>query len=305
MKKFSMISLITAGVLFALGLGLVIVGGVTGGVRLIVDSSVNGIFSLLDELGGIVNILPEDFIPEDVNVDYNEAYPIFQGGNVSNMQVCARDEVTDITICIMSGDFDIVSSGTDYFGVEWEGTGRFQYYVEDGTLYVLSTENIGDATVYVPEDMVCESYTLAVAAGNVDAEEIRAEEVSLYIGMSDVFIDTLEADSLTLEAGASRVEIWEGSVAGCAVNYNACDIEYNGTFSGDVEMTGSEGNLDLVLWGDSDQFNYFISSAMGNVDIPGYHVVGFAQNKTIDNGAGKDMTLTSSMGNIKIDFTVE
>lgn len=306
MKKFAMISLITAGVMFALGLGLLTIGGVTGGIQLIADFSVNGVESLVEKFGGIVNVVPENFIPEEVKAEYNEAYPIIQGGSVNNMQICTRDEVTDVKICIMSGDLEIESvGGTDYFGVDWEGLGRFQYYVEDGTLYVISTENFGDTTVFVPEDMICESYTIAAAASNIDADVIKAEEVLFYIGMSEVSIDTLEADSLTMEAGKCNFEIEKGNVGECVMTYDTSDIGYSGSFSGNVEVTGSMGNLEFELWGDSDQYNYFIHSTMGSVDMPGYHVVGFTQNKTVDNNAGKDMTLTSSMGNIEVDFMVE
>lgn len=301
MKKFAKISLITAGVMFALGLGLFIGGGVTGGIKLIEDFSVDGAESLLRIFGGI----PENVIPEEVKkAEYNEAYPIVQGGSVNNMQICTRDEVTDMKICVMSGDLEIKSvGGTDYFGVDWEGMGRFQYYVEDGTLYVIST--IGDTTVYVPEDMVCESYTLAAAAGNVDADVIKAEEASLYFGVSEVSIDTLEADGLTLEAGKCSFKIAQGNVGECSMTYDASDIGYSGSISGNVVVTGSMGNLEFELWGDSDQYNYSINSTMGSVDMPGYHVVGLTQNKTVDNNAGKDMTITSSMGSIEVNFMVE
>lgn len=305
MKKFACISLITAAVMFVLGWGFLITGGVMGGVRLIKEFTVENIFSLWDGFSGIIKNLPEEFIPEEVNIDYNEEYPILQGGNVSNMQICGRDEVTDIKIYIMSGDLEIKNGGTDYFGVDWEGVGRFQYYVEDETLYVISTENFGDTTVYVPKDMTYESCTLAAAAGNVSIEEMKAEEIFMYIGMSDVGIDFLESDSFLLEIGKSSFEIASGDVGTCVMTYDTSDIGYYGSISGNVEVTGSMGNLELELLGDSDQYNYLIQSTMGSVDIPGYHVVGLTQNKMIDNSAGKDMTLTSSMGNIEVDFMVE
>ncbi len=306
MKKFAMISLITAGVMFALGLALFIGGSVTGGIKLMEDFSVNGVESLMENVVGIINVVPENLIPEEVKAEYNEAYPIVQGGSVNNMQICTRDEVTDVKICVMNGDLEIESiDGTDYFGVDWEGMGRFQYYVEDGTLYVMSTENFGDTTVYVPEDTICESYTIAAAAGNVDADVIKAEEVLFYIGMSEVSIDVLEADSLMLEAGECSFEIAGGNVGDCSMTYDASDIDYSGSISGNVEVTGSMGNLEFELLGDSDQYNYFIHSTMGSVDMPGYHVVGLTQNKNIDNNAGKDMTITSSMGSIEVNFMVE
>lgn len=302
MKKFTLISLITAGVMFVLGWGLLITGGVMGGVSLIKEFVTGNVFSLLGDLHGILDGFSEEFIPEEVNIDYNAAYPILEGGGVTNLQVCGRDEVTDMKIYIMSGDLDVQNSGTDDFGVDWEGVGKFQYYVEDGTLYVISTENFGDTTVYVPEDMVYESCTLAAAAGDVFIEEMKAEEVSVYVGMSDVDIEMLETQNLILEAGKSDLQITEGNVGELTLTYDTSNIWYFGSISGNVEVTGSMGNLEMALWGDSDQYNYFIHSTLGSIDIPGYHVVGLTQNKNINNNAGKDMTITSSMGNIGLEF---
>lgn len=305
MKKFAKISLITAAVMFVLGWGLLITGGVMGGVTLIKEFAVHGFSYLRKGLFEIVESVPLDLIPEEVNINYNEAYPTIQGENVSNMQICGRDEVTDMKIYMMSGELSVKNCTTDDFGVDWEGVGKFQYYVEDGTLYVISTENFGNVTLYVPEDMNFESCTLAAAACNVDIDTIKAGDVSMYFGASEVSIDLLEADGFTLESGKSSFEIAKGTIGDCVIEYDTGDIGYSGSILGNAEVTGSMGNLEMELWGDSDQFNYFIHSSMGSVDMPGYDVVGWTQNKIIDNSAGKDMTINSSMGNIEINFMVE
>lgn len=305
MKKFACISLITAAVMFVLGWGLLITGGVMGGVTLIKEFAVHGFSYLREGLFEIVESVPLDLIPEEVNINYNEAYPTIQGENVSNMQICGRDEVTDMKIYMMSGELSVKNCTTDDFGVDWEGVGKFQYYVEDGTLYVISTENFGNVTLYVPVDMNFESCTLAAAASNVDIDTIKAGDVSMYFGASEVSIDLLEADGFTLEAGKSSFEIAKGTIGDCVIEYDTGDIGYSGSILGNAEVTGSMGNLEMELWGDSDQFNYFIHSSMGSVDMPGYDVVGWTQNKIIDNSAGKDMTINSSMGNIEINFMVE
>lgn len=305
MKKFAKISLITAAAMFALGWILLISGGLMGGITLIKEFAVHGFSALREGLFEIVENVPIDFIPEEVNVDYNEAYPIMEGAAVSNMLVCGRDEVTDMKIYMMSGELSVKNCTADDFGVDWEGVGRFQYYVEDGILYVISTENFGDLTLYVPEDISFDSCTLAAAAGNIDIDEIKAREVSMYFGASEVNIDLLEADIFTLEAGKSSVDIAGGTVGECVMKYDAGNIGFTGSILGNAEVTGSMGNLELELHGDSEQFNYFISSSMGSIDMSGYDVVGWVQNKTIDNSAGKDMTINSSMGNIEIDFMVE
>lgn len=305
MKKFAKISLITAAVMFVLGWGLLITGGVMGGVTLIKEFAVHGFSYLREGLFEIVESVPLDLIPEEVNINYNEAYPTIQGENVSNMQICGRDEVTDMKIYMMSGELSVKNCTTDDFGVDWEGVGKFQYYVEDGTLYVISTENFGNVTLYVPVDMNFESCTLAAAASNVDIDTIKAGDVSMYFGASEVSIDLLEADGFTLESGKSSFEIAKGTIGDCVIEYDTGDIGYSGSILGNAEVTGSMGNLEMELWGDSDQFNYFIHSSMGSVDMPGYDVVGWTQNKIIDNSAGKDMTINSSMGNIEINFMVE
>lgn len=305
MKKFAKISLITAAVMFVLGWGLLITGGVMGGVTLIKEFAVHGFSYLRKGLFEIVESVPLDLIPEEVNINYNEAYPTIQGENVSNMQICGRDEVTDMKIYMMSGELSVKNCTTDDFGVDWEGVGKFQYYVEDGTLYVISTENFGNVTLYVPVDMNFESCTLAAAASNVDIDTIKAGDVSMYFGASEVSIDLLEADGFTLESGKSSFEIAKGTIGDCVIEYDTGDIGYSGSILGNAEVTGSMGNLEMELWGDSDQFNYFIHSSMGSVDMPGYDVVGWTQNKIIDNSAGKDMTINSSMGNIEINFMVE
>lgn len=305
MKKFACISLITAAVMFVLGWGLLITGGVMGGVTLIKEFAVHGFSYLREGLFEIVESVPLDLIPEEVNINYNEAYPTIQGENVSNMQICGRDEVTDMKIYMMSGELSVKNCTTDDFGVDWEGVGKFQYYVEDGTLYVISTENFGNVTLYVPVDMNFESCTLAAAASNVDIDTIKAGDVSMYFGASEVSIDLLEADGFTLESGKSSFEIAKGTIGDCVIEYDTGDIGYSGSILGNAEVTGSMGNLEMELWGDSDQFNYFIHSSMGSVDMPGYDVVGWTQNKIIDNSAGKDMTINSSMGNIEINFMVE
>lgn len=305
MKKFAKISLITAAVMFVLGWGLLITGGVMGGVTLIKEFAVHGFSYLRKGLFEIVESVPLDLIPEEVNINYNEAYPTIQGENVSNMQICGRDEVTDMKIYMMSGELSVKNCTTDDFGVDWEGVGKFQYYVEDGTLYVISTETFGNVTLYVPVDMNFESCTLAAAASNVDIDTIKAGDVSMYFGASEVSIDLLEADGFTLESGKSSFEIAKGTIGDCVIEYDTGDIGYSGSILGNAEVTGSMGNLEMELWGDSDQFNYFIHSSMGSVDMPGYDVVGWTQNKIIDNSAGKDMTINSSMGNIEINFMVE
>ncbi|MDE6712985.1 MAG: DUF4097 domain-containing protein, partial [Lachnospiraceae bacterium] len=153
------------------------------------------------------------------------------------------------------------------------------------------------------EDLEIKTYQLSAAAGDVDVESIKAEETMLYLGACDMTVGQLETDNLKIETGACSLDILDGTVGNMDASYSASEITYQGHITGDADFRGSMGDLELTIYGDSDQFNYHINSALGNVDIPGCHVAGWSQNTTVNNSASKEMSITSSMGNVEVIFS--
>lgn len=144
-----------------------------------------------------------------------------------------------------------------------------------------------------------------VAAGEVTINTpVRAEETIINLGACNAVIDTLETDSLEVESGACNLEIQKGSVSDCNINYSASEISYTGNITGDVELTGSMGNITLMLNGVSSQFDYDIKSSWGSIDIPGVNMVGWSQ-KTIDNNALQNMKINASMSNLMVEYYID
>lgn len=302
MKKFAIGSLITAGVMMALGVILAIVGTAVGGKRIIEEGAVN----LLNKVSYVVDgSLGSTFCLDNMTVSFNEAYPVVDTGSISDFEIAVGSEITDVEIYMAKGNLEITESDTDQVGIERDGLGRFQYYVEDGTLYVLAATDCGDVSLYLPKEITYEQYKLVVAAGEVTINTpVRAEETIINLGACNAVIDTLETDNLEVESGACNLEIQKGSVSDCNINYSASEISYTGNIAGDVELTGSMGNITLMLNGVSSQFDYDIKSSWGSIDIPGVNMVGWSQ-KTIDNNALQNMKINASMSNLMVEYYID
>lgn len=311
MKKFTIISLITSGIMLFLGAMLVIIGVTAGGARIIRNFIFDGTMSVLDNLHIGWDYVRQEMsvrfpegIMDEFTVSYNEAYPVYTIGGFSAPLAVSANEVTDIEIYMTKGDLDIMESDEDEIGIELGGVGRFQYYVEDQTLYVIAVDDLGELTIFLPEDLEIKTYRLAAAAGNINVESVKAEETSFYLGACDVTVGQLETDLLKMETGACNLDIMDGTVGNIDAVYSAGEITYQGEITGDAVFMGSMGNLVLTLYGDSDQFNYYINSQLGNVDVPGYHITGWTKNAVVDNSASKDLSVTSSMGNVEVIFAI-
>lgn len=311
MKKFTIVSLITSAVMLFLGIIMVIIGVTAGGIRIIRSFIFDETRTIFDHLNTGWNIVQQElgfgfstgFMGDHFTVSYNDNYSVYTTGRYTDPLAVSANEVTDIEIYMTAGDLDVVESDADDIGIEWNGVGKFQYYVEDHTLYVISMDDLGDLTISLPEDLEIKTYQLSAAAGDVDVESIKAEETMLYLGACDMTVGHLETDNLKIETGACSLDILNGTVGNMDASYSASGITYQGHITGDADFRGSMGDLELTIYGDSDQFNYHINSALGNVDIPGCHVAGWSQNTTVNNSASKEMSITSSMGNVEVIFS--
>lgn len=119
MKKFAIGSLITAGVMMALGVILAIIGTAVGGKRIIEE----GVDNLLNKVSYVVGgSLGSTFSLDNMTVSFNEAYPVVDTGSISDFEIAVGSEITDVEIYMAKGNLEIrkairiksVSSGTDW-----------------------------------------------------------------------------------------------------------------------------------------------------------------------------------------------
>lgn len=265
---------------------------------------------VMDELGQVNYEIEEQvFFDEEHEVrsgDVGRYSPgsLVRGGSATEGGIgCITMEVGGYSV-----EFEPSEDGDFY--IEASGTEKFQSYVEDDTLYVRAvrstgttgSDGIGTITLYVPQDAVlqeveielgagilnlgklaADTIDLEVGAGQITGEEVRAHKAELKVGMGEITLSGLNVEELSAEAGMGELKI-KGDIAGKA------------------ELECAMGNIDIKLAGAEQDFNYDIRGAMGKVVIGQQEYSNMTQEKTIKNGAAKNIDVECAVGSVTIAF---
>lgn len=319
MKKFMKVCGITALIFLMLGIVLAVAAGtakgrtainqvletVTGG-RVTVDFS--GLVNWgLRFRGNVTDSLPE--LDYDINEagSMNPDYTVMEG---DVEKFCLGEDVKRLEVEAGGCRFIMRASGDSSFYAEASKVGKFQAYLENGTLYVRATTssrqwnswNNVKVTLYVPEGYHYENVKIDLGAGSMEFEELDADKVSLGVGAGQITASGLKTADLTTEAGAGRIELREADVGKLKLEVGMGEISVEGNISGSAEVNCAMGNVEMKLAGSQKDFNYRLVGAMGNIDLGQEHYSGLAMSKDIDNGAARDMKVECEAGNITITF---
>lgn len=232
---------------------------------------------------------------------------------------------------IMSGDVELYSPGSgirnlemqvggcnvvtqtskdDRIYLEAKGMRKFQGYVEGDTLYVLGTVKSGltwfdeesKVTLYLPDGYTFDEVEIDMGAGALDIDKLSAAEVSLEVGAGRITLGSVEVQELTANVGAGQIELKDMAVKKLDVEVGMGEFTAQGSLEGDAQVECSMGNVEMKLDGRKEDFNYQIEGAMGSIQLDKEDMGGFAQERTVDNGAAKSMKIECSMGNITVKF---
>jgi len=113
----------------------------------------------------------------------------------------------------------------------------------------------------------------------------------------------VEASEADISVGAGQIQIHDMEVGEFFAEIGMGELIARGDVAYGAELECSMGNIELTLEGSQSDFNYQIESAMGTMELGGQSFGGFASERRIDNGAGKEIEVDCSMGNITISFT--
>lgn len=320
MKKFMKGCAVTALILVVLGLALAAIGGtakggavisqavetVTGGrVRINLGNWANWGITVGDRFKESL-----DEVDYDINdsIGFSSRYDV-QKGDIEKYRL--EGTVTNLEIEAGGCSFRVESSGDDYFYVEAENAGKFQAYVESGTLYISTTTGVGTwselsgskITLYVPENYSYKEAEIDLGAGILEFPGLKAEEASLDVGAGQIVADSVEVGKLEVNVGMGQIELTNMVVTDLEAEVGMGELIAKGAVEGSIEAECSMGNLELWIEGSQEDFNYELSGAMGSLTLGSESYSGLAHEKKIDNGAGKKMEIECSMGNVTIKFT--
>lgn len=238
---------------------------------------------------------------------FNNKYEI-QKGDVKKYRL--EGMVTELDIEAGGCSFRVKESEDEYFYVEAQNIGKLQAYVESGTLYIITTTNekkwseLSDSkvTLYAPAGYRYDEVEAELGAGVMDFPRLCAAKASLEVGAGQIVLSEIEVEELSISVGAGQVRLTDMDVSELEAEVSVGELVAKGAVRRSVDAECSMGNIELRLAGKQKDFNYELSGAMGNVTLGSESYIGFATERTIDNGAEKRIEVECSMGNITIKF---
>lgn len=249
------------------------------------------------------------------NMGFDDSHEV-KKGDVEKYRL--EGSVENLDVQVGGCAFQVKTSEDDSFYIETKNTRKFQAYIEDGTLHIISTtgsvkdwNELRDVriTLYVPAGSSYRRAELEMGAGSLTYPSLQADSASVNVGAGGIELQSAQVKELEIEVGAGQAEVTDMQVTKLDVTVGMGEFLGDGVIDGNVKMDCSMGNLELRVTGRQEDFNYEIEGALGNISLEGESGTqsfgGFAQERSIDNGADKEMEISCSMGNIAIRFQEE
>lgn len=321
MKKFAKGSLLTAGILAALGCVLCLISALAGGRSFTYWARNDE--RVMESLDRVANRLNDAFSgfhffcdwhfyydgenPKDLTVNNDTA-----GGNAWEAQQ-SLDGVRELNLILGAGSLVLKEkdSSDGMIDIYVQGKGECDYKIKDGTLYVEGfkgiktlgseiSENI--ITLVIPKGTSFEEMDIEVGAGTMEATGVAALEIDASIGAGELVLSKVESQELSVEVGAGRMEAANMVSKDVSITVSMGEGIYEGTISGNAEVECDMGNVEFSLKDSQDAFNYDVECGMGSIEIGGTGFTGLGREQRMNNHASKEFEVNCNLGNINISF---
>ena len=133
-------------------------------------------------------------------------------------------------------------------------------------------------------------------------EGLNADEASLEAGAGRIVANSPRIKTLDISIGAGSIELTDMEIGRLEAEVGMGEFLADGSLDKSANVNCSMGNVEMIIDGSEEDFNYYLDGAMGNISVGDASFSGFSQEKKIDNKAHKDMEIECSMGNISISF---
>lgn len=279
MNKFTKGCLLVTAFLLVVGLLVGGIGFALGGMKMVRDMAWAGDFSW-----GHNGYFPY-IVGNNDSWDWeNEGFSYAK--SFEDDEVAEKDEIDSLDIEMGKGALYIHESDSDFFQVK-VNNGYFRYEVKDATLVIEAFKGRVDhnstVDLYIPAGKTFREADLKVGAALMEANELRADEISLQVGAGEATINKAEAERLDLDIAVGTLVI-------------------NAAVSGDIEADCGVGTLEMYLDGREEDFNYSIGGGLSNISVGMRSISGMGVDDYINNEADKVMNLKCGLGNLSVEF---
>ena len=294
MKKSTKFFVIGGLICLLTGLAIMLITGLAGGVGMMQEIATNYKF-------GRVRL-----------VSYGETAEIEDGdfARFSGMKEISvsENQITSVKIVADEGEIEILQGNGDCIGIS-AGSYGVDYAVSDGRLVIRNESDwIFDGEeiiVYLPRDMTFELVELSVGGGEIDADYLDADQISVKVGGGEVSIERLNAKELDANVGAGEISVERGYVEGdVMIDVGVGEASFGGFAGGSASLQCGMG--ELSFYGENMEqtaYNYEMSCGAGEIRLNGSSYSGVGLHKRIDNGASRSVDIDCGMGEIEVSLS--
>lgn len=195
-------------------------------------------------------------------------------------------DLKNVDLTIEENDSD------DQVRIQIENSGKNDISVKNnsGTLEIKdhrskigkTTKNI-DVALDIPADLELEDVLVELGVGDVEIEKLLVKyTLNMKLGTGDVEIEQLSSGTLDVSCGVGNLEIEKLMLEGSA------------------SIEGGVGDTRIGMLANENDFNYEISTGVGNVRIFDSEFHGLGGAKKISNGSDKEIVIHSGVGDMEI-----
>lgn len=321
MNKFFKYGFMAAGISMAVGILFALISTVIGGKIFLSNSKWIlgrlkniGVLDAIDDWsvshhGGWQIGWHEDNAPTElkINGEIKDYMTIGEPGEI------AAAGIKNLELTLGAGQFFVrekdVADGV--ISITVQGVGDCDYYTDVDTLYVegfrgkhfmgedLSKNQI---IIDIPNGSRFDEVELTCGAGVAELDNITADELEIEVGAGEVSINFANVTKFSANVGAGRVETSDMTADKVDLEVGMGECFYHGKGLKELDAECSLGNMEIIVDGSEEDYNYEIECGAGNIDIGGRNISGLAAEKNIYNGAPGTIELSCNMGNITVSF---
>lgn len=229
---------------------------------------------------------------------------VSDGGAGAKQQAYTADgDVERLEIDVGAADLQIVTGDS----LQVESSHRsLRVREQDGTLRISARRAFFDVypgefsvVLTVPEDVVFADASITAGAGSVQIDTLRADTLSLELGAGETRIGSLYAQtSASIRGGAGKLCIGGGELRDLTVELGVGKLELTGKLTGSSTLDYGVGGVELTLLGGRDAYRITLDKGVGDAALGGRAMA--------DGGVYGDgenyIAIDGSVGSVSIEF---
>ena len=259
MKRFMKVSLITAGILGALGFAFCLIGGIVSGRNFLMavknDVHADKRLAVVERVfegvergigaskSGKTEIYVEDSsysAPDKLTVNNSETTESEYEHHIETEGIRELNVSLGAGICTIS-EKDEADGLIDLYV---NGKGGFNFYIKDSTLYVEGFKgnqlfNVNqldnEMTLRIPRGMGFEEMDLEIGAGIMEIDNLKAKEFDAVIGAGELGINKAEIIDFSVEIGAGNLVAGDMHVRGADLEVDLGNCSYEGIIEQELD----------------------------------------------------------------------